>query len=425
MRDYQVKSNEGALPDSNSATKYGGGEVTSLRTEAKNAVSRAGLALAPQSGAGEDTTQLAQALFINGVAASAFQDGGAADAIALTPVTGSSGLLLPPDYTTLDGAEVSFFAAAANLTTTPTASIGQTGGTQFGAKTIVREDGSVLGIGDINTSVMTTLKRNDATDKWLLIRGAGAGDTNLPIGFIQGLILSNGLDPDADIDITPGKCRDSTDTVDIVISSALGKTVNSGWVAGGTPAAPLGGLRTGSFNADTWYHVFVLLVGGSGDAGFDTDVNASSLISTSGATAFRRIGSVLTDSTSDVIAFIQDGDWFEWVSPAPDQDGAGNTTGVLLTLSTPPDVITKAQLSVFVNNATTETFYWARSPSQTNDAPVANNIDLYSNTNAQTAQVVKDILTNTSSQIRYRSSLVSNQFDINTNGYTDSRGRNG
>lgn len=177
MRDYQTKANQGALPDSNSTTKYGAGEVNSLRTEAKTAVSRAGLTLAPQDGTGEETDQLAQALLINGVAAQAVQDSGAADAIILTPVSGSSGLTLPPDYTTLDGAEFSFFAAFDNATTTPTASIGQTAGTQFGAKTIVREDGTPLAAGDITTTVMTTLRRDGAGDRWLLVRGAGLQST--------------------------------------------------------------------------------------------------------------------------------------------------------------------------------------------------------------------------------------------------------
>lgn len=173
MRDYQTKSNLGALPDSNSPNKYGSGEATSLRTEAKTAVSRAGLTLAPQDGTGEETDQLAQAMLINGVAAQAVQDSGAADAIVLTPVSGSSGLTLPPDYATLDGAEFSFFAAFANATTTPTASIGQTVGGQFGAKTIVREDGAALVAGDIDPSVMTTVRRDGSNDRWLLIRGAG------------------------------------------------------------------------------------------------------------------------------------------------------------------------------------------------------------------------------------------------------------
>ena len=143
MRDYQTKSNVGALPDSNSATKYGGGEVTSLRTEAKNMVSRAGLTLAPQDGTGEDTTQQAQAAMVNGLGASSFQVAGTANALVLTPVTGSSGLLLPPDYTTLDGMHISGFAAFTNTAAT-TFSIGQTVGAQFGVKKILDEAGADL-----------------------------------------------------------------------------------------------------------------------------------------------------------------------------------------------------------------------------------------------------------------------------------------
>lgn len=148
MRDFQTKTNVGALPDSNSGTKLGGSEVTSLRTEAKTAVSRAGLTLAPQDGTGEDTTQLAQAMFINGVGASTFQAGGTANAITLTPVTGSAGLLLPPDYSTLDGMQGSFFAALTNTGAT-TASVGQTGGTQFGTKKFLDEAGADLVGGEI------------------------------------------------------------------------------------------------------------------------------------------------------------------------------------------------------------------------------------------------------------------------------------
>lgn len=148
MRDYQNKTNIDALPDSNSTNKLGGGEATSLRTENKNAVSRAGLALAPQDGTGEVLTQLAQAMFINGVGASTFQVGGVANAITLTPVTGAAGLLLPPDYSTLDGMQILGFVAITNTAAT-TFSIGQTGATQFGTKKILNEAGADLSGGEL------------------------------------------------------------------------------------------------------------------------------------------------------------------------------------------------------------------------------------------------------------------------------------
>lgn len=169
MRDYQNKSNVGAVPDSNAAEKYGASEVNSLRNEAKTAVERAGLTLAPQNGVGEDTTQLAQSLFINGVGAASFQAAGTANAITLTPVTGSAGLLLPPDYSTLDGAEVSFYGAFANTGAT-TISIGQTSGTQFGVKDLVRDDGSALQANDISTVGLNRARFSVADDQFTLVK---------------------------------------------------------------------------------------------------------------------------------------------------------------------------------------------------------------------------------------------------------------
>ncbi len=184
MRDYQTKANQGALPDSNTATKYGAGEVNSLREESKNAVSRTGLTLAPQDGTGDDTTQLAQSLFINGIAASSFQAAGLANAITLTPVTGSAGLLLPPDYDTLDGMRIDFIAATDNTGAT-TFSIGQTGGTQFGTKKILLPDGSALSGGEILQDTITSLIYDATLDGAVgaarLVTAAGAAPGSVPI----------------------------------------------------------------------------------------------------------------------------------------------------------------------------------------------------------------------------------------------------
>jgi hypothetical protein len=144
MREYQAKINVGAVPDSIVTTKYGAGEYTSLSTESENAVLHAGLTLAPSDGTGEVLTQLAQALFINGIAATTFQAGGDADAITLTPITGNTGLLLPPDYTTLDGMRINFVVSITNTSAT-TMSIGQTNGTQFGTKKVLTTSETELG----------------------------------------------------------------------------------------------------------------------------------------------------------------------------------------------------------------------------------------------------------------------------------------
>jgi len=151
MRDFQTKTNLGGGADSITTTKYGAGEFNALATENENAVTRAGLPLAPSDGTGEVSTQIAQSLFIHGVKSTGFQAGGAVNAITLTPISGSSGVFIPDSYDNLDGARLIFTPTGAN-TGAVTASIGQTSGTQLGTKAVLDEAGSALTGGEIGTS---------------------------------------------------------------------------------------------------------------------------------------------------------------------------------------------------------------------------------------------------------------------------------
>jgi hypothetical protein len=133
MRDYQTKQNLGGAADSITATKFGAGEFNSLATENENAVTRAGLTLANQDGAGEQTNQLAQSLFLHGTKSSTMTAGGTVDAITLTPKSGVNGVLLPTTYDNFDGGEVQFLPTGTN-TGAVTISIGQDNGSQIGTK---------------------------------------------------------------------------------------------------------------------------------------------------------------------------------------------------------------------------------------------------------------------------------------------------
>jgi microcystin-dependent protein len=149
MRDYQTKTNVGGVPDSNTPTKVGGGEMTSLRTENKTAVARTAQTLAPQDGTGEKTDQLAKALFINGVAAQTMVDGGSAGAYQLTPITGSSGLAIPDSYSHLSGAIFEFEVANTNSGAS-TINIGQTAGTLLGVKDLTLSGGVAMSGGEMS-----------------------------------------------------------------------------------------------------------------------------------------------------------------------------------------------------------------------------------------------------------------------------------
>ena len=108
-RNYNPKTNVGAVADSITTTKYGGGEISSVHLEVKNAVTRAGLTVAPADGTGEETNQIAQSLFLHGVKSTSFQAAGTVDAITLTPISGASGVFIPADYDHLEGARITFY----------------------------------------------------------------------------------------------------------------------------------------------------------------------------------------------------------------------------------------------------------------------------------------------------------------------------
>ena len=192
MRDYQTKMNQGAAADSITDTKYGAGEFNSLADENETAVSRTGLTLAGNDGSGEDPTQLAQALLINGTSASTFQAGGFADAITLTPVTGSNGLLLPPNYDTLDGMRVNFVVAL-NNTAAVTMSIGQDSGSQFVPKKVLNSSAGELTadslVQDTRVEAVFDSTLDGGSGAWILTPWSGSSSQEqgtIPLDFDSG-----------------------------------------------------------------------------------------------------------------------------------------------------------------------------------------------------------------------------------------------
>lgn len=187
MRDYQTKANVGGVPDSITTTKLGAGEANSVLTENENAVERAGLTLAPADGSGEDTTQLAQSLFIHSVKAQQFQDGGSANVYELTPISGSSGVLLPGGYGVLDGARLWFSPGAAN-TGASTVNIGQTSGGLLGAKALLTAGGAALSGGELQANVDVEIIYSSTADGgsggWLLASASSAA-TETTRGIVE------------------------------------------------------------------------------------------------------------------------------------------------------------------------------------------------------------------------------------------------
>lgn len=207
------------------------------------------------------------------------------------------------------------------------------------------------------------------------------------------------------------------------LPAAMTKDLNATWVAGNgnggrAPGVPL--------SADTWYHVF--LIGEWGffsddcDVGFDTDIDGTN-IDGGGTYWARRIGSILTDSSSNIIDFVQRDRTFLWKSPLLDIDTTiGLTTAVLQTLTVPPDVNVEAIFNAYIGSGSAgDTWVYFSSPDVDDE--------VVSETAAPLGQLGSDsgdenmghfrVYTNTTQQIRRRASATPGTLRVATLGYVD------
>ena len=240
----------------------------------------------------------------------------------------------------------------------------------------------------------------------------GTAESALPFGYKFRGILSNGTDADHDIDVTAGAARDNADRINISIP-AFTKQIDATYVTG----TNAGGLSSSlTLTADTWFHVHSIVIGGVADIGFDTSFTAANLVTDESATAFRYLGSVLTDGSLNIREFVQNEKRFDWVSPPLDISQVLGSTAVSVTLSTPIDLKTTALLTI--NNSGGRTVYISSldqadlAPSQT-ASPLSSLDDSAGNRGATPVSV----MTNTSAQVRMRANAGSDTQRIVTRGW--------
>jgi hypothetical protein len=250
-------------------------------------------------------------------------------------------------------------------------------------------------------------------------------------GFIDGLVMSNDTDTDHDILFGVGVCTNGDEDEMLQNSTAMTKQIDATWAAG-DDAGGLSSSLTAPAN-DTWYHCFIGKVGGTVDFGFDTSVTGANLATDHSFTDLRRIGSVLTDGSANILPFTQTGDYFEWVTREVSIDQSGSsfgTSAVLGTLDTPLGLKVKANIVAMAYDEASAALL-VSSPDQTDETPS------HALTSAQYGDVVlragvttegtaeMERITDTSSRIRYRSTNTGahTMFKIVTLGWTDPRGR--
>ena len=248
------------------------------------------------------------------------------------------------------------------------------------------------------------------------------GGGGLLPGFLFGLNLTNDpTDGDHDISFGTGKAKDSTNLVDIDFDTALIKQIDATWSAG-TNAGALSSSLTAPAN-NTWYHVFLVVIGGAADILFDTDVNCVNGIADHSVTSFRRIGSVLTDGAANILPFHQRGDLFHWDAYSNIGISSVTSAGGYFTVSTPLGVECIAVGAVNYNEATATRKVVIFSPLGVTPSAGTDNSLCWNNINNPWTGSFFQFLTNTSSQLGQRGTASDSGVGFAIFGYYDFRGQ--
>lgn len=249
---------------------------------------------------------------------------------------------------------------------------------------------------------------------------------------LQGLTLSNDSGtPNTILDVAAGACTDDNTTITsriLMVLPAITGTISGTWVVGtGQPK-----LDGGAVTINTWYDVYAIKRTDTGVTDIVFGVGGSPVNLPTNYNKKRRIGSFLTDGSSHIIAFKQQGDEFLWnVVPTLNVNATNpGTAAVTTVVTTPLGTVTTAILAMGGINGSNN---WTAllSPLAISDqAPSSTAAPLGTRTQALTgpiAGVQGPVLVRTDvfSTIRYRLSAsgASDIFRLATWGWMDRRGQ--
>lgn len=258
-------------------------------------------------------------------------------------------------------------------------------------------------------------------------RGITPFNNPFPPGFIYGLTLSNNSsDATNDIDIAAGSARDSTDAVNLILSSGLTKRLDATWSVG----TGNGGLDTGSI-ANTTYHVYLIKRSDTGVVDVLFSTSASSPTMPTNYDYKRRIGSIIRSSGA-ILLFHQYNDNFVLDNRVADvafSTLSGYTAAGVATAmgSIPLGIQVRGIFSVYLAISSSSERVYITSMNETDTGVSGGYFTIVEDTANKDVMTDIEVEMNTNRQLRIRAAygVGVTAFDIMTRGWKDSRGRFG
>ena len=249
-------------------------------------------------------------------------------------------------YTQAAGARVSFTVPTTNPAGTITLKVG--GNT---AATLVNSDGSALVAADLLTTVVYTALF-DGTTYELQTPTATVISTYAQInnGTISGYVCSNNPTfPNTQINVSVGNARDTTNLYSIPRTAGITKKLDVAWVAGTNQG---GKDSATALAANQTWHVHAILnpTTVTTDILFSQSPTAPTL--PSGYTKFRRIMSLILDSSANIKQFTQTGSYVQLKTRNTEFSATSNgvSTGTLRNMAVPTGL--KLLLNVYYSSTT-------------------------------------------------------------------------
>lgn len=230
--------------------------------------------------------------------------------------------------------------------------------------------------------------------------------------YLNGFVMST-AGSSTTITIGAGSASDSSNVVGINLSSAISKTTGAWAVGTGN-----GGLDTGVIANSTWYHFYAIRRPDTGVVDVVFSTNASSPTLPTNYTQYRYIGSAITDSSGNWRKFTQLGDRVIWATPhASASNATVSTTELLVTTLTPLGIKVAGIYNVFVSNSNLR--YLRLYAVDDDDLTVGiDNMTLVNGSSSNQNQTVKEVITDTSSQVAWKADASTTGCYLQTLGFT-------